>query len=222
VFQGKKIKMAKSSSQIAICPLFGFDIKPKVLVGHYTPKEVSEYFRSSRNKIEQGFSILENVTIRLFTKDDYQKIERWCTGLFTEFLTGLHQVRFVIEFTNIQETYERKVGTIIQDILLSIRLHKAIPVICPYYWFEEESMIKGLSVFSPERQLTKTTSGAISHVHLEVEDIPVVTKLLGAIQKGDFAKKRSFKIACERFNRSFEEPNEDEILIDYCIAFEAS
>jgi len=49
----------------------------------------------------------------------------------------------------------------------------------------------------------------------------VIEVLAEQIEKIDFDKRKSFRIACERFNRAYEEHREDEILIDFMIAFEA-
>ena len=214
----------KENVRTVICSLFYFDIQPRVLVGNYTHEEALHYFREAGDKIKQGFNLSENVCIRRFTREDFEKIKEWCRGSLSEFLVGLDQVKFVIEFSNLPESDDLIVEKIIQNFLLATRIHKAVPVTCKFFWSVDDSRIKSLGVFYQNGGYPKppaVSSRAISHVHLFVEDIDVIKELFDKIQNVDFVKRRSFQIACERFTRSFEEPNDDEILIDYCIAFEA-
>ena len=171
---------------------------------------------------------LEKVSIRRFTRRDFENIKEWCRGPLSEFLVGLDQVKFVIEFSNLPETDDLMVEKIIQNFILATRIHKAVPITCKFFWSIEDSKIKSLGGFDGGfyqnggfPKPPAVTSKAISHFQLFVEDIDVITQLFEKIQNVDFAKRRSFQIACERFTGPFEESNDDEILIDYCIAFEA-
>lgn len=56
---------------------------------------------------------------------------------------------------------------------------------------------------------------------VRIDEIEGIKRLACRINKIDFNKRKSLRITCERFSRSFVEHREDEKIIDFMIAFES-
>lgn len=200
----------------AICPLFNFQIS-EVLVGNHTREETMEYFNSLRKRLEQGIEILDNVKIRRIKKEDFDRIKKFgisppMAGIFSE----INKRTFVIEVLH-KEFDSKKSELIIYKVLLGLRLYKAEGVFCKVIWFEKNSKVNTLTILDSP---LPDSIGYEPYV-IEINEVDKIKKLANRIDRINFGKRNSLRIACERFSRSYEEHREDEQIIDFMIAFEA-
>ena len=122
---------------------------------------------------------------------------------------------FVIEILQKGENYE-EAELRIYKILLAMRLYKEDDVFVKVIWYEKESKVSTLTILDPplpERM-------PLPYV-VDLKEINNIRKLTKKLDTTDFNKRISFRIACERFNRSYEEHKDDEKIIDFMIAFES-
>ena len=208
--------MNEDPSVKAICPLFNFQIS-EVLVGNYTHEETMGYFNALRKRLEQGIKILDDVRIRRIREEDFNRIKK--SGFFpsrTEIFSRIGRRTFVIEVMQ-REFDAKKIELIIYKILLSLRLYKAQDVFCKVIWFEKKSKVNILTILdSPLPDLI----GYDPYV-IEIHEVGKIKKLAKRINKINFGRRNSLRIACERFSRSYEEHREDDEIIDFMIAFES-
>jgi len=199
----------------AICPLFNFEI-PEVLFRNHTCMENVEHFETLRKRIEKGIKILTDVKIRQIRKEDLDSIRKFgisppMAGIFSRVNVRTFVIEILLKELNIEKTL-----LIIYEVLLALRLHRANDIFCKVVWFEKKSKVKTLTIIdSPLPEIIG------SPYSIKTNEIIEIRKLANKIDKIDFHRKSSLRIACERFSRSYQEHREDEKIIDFIVAFEA-
>jgi len=204
-----------TDSITAICPLINFQIS-EVLIGKYTHQEVMEYSAMLREKFQEGIEVLDNIRIRRMKKEDLEGIRKWgMVDYYADFFSRINASTFVIEFLQ-KDLDMKEIELEIYKLLLAMRLYKAGSVFCKIFWILENSEYNTLAVLDtriPEMM-------GVQYV-IDIDEIQEIGKLAEKIDKIDLDKRKSFRIACERFNRAYEEYKEDEILIDLIISLES-
>jgi len=169
-----------------------------------------------REKFEEGIEVLDNIRIRRIKKEDLEGIRKWgMVDYYADIFSRINtSSTFAIEVLQ-KDLDAKEIGLKIYKLLLAMRLHKIGSVYCRIMWFLENSKYDTLAI------LDTHVSEMMGQYFIEINEIQQIRKLAEQIEKTDFDKRKSFRIACERFNRAYEEHKEDEILIDFMIAFEA-
>lgn len=207
---------------MAICPLLNFQISEIVVRGSRNGRIV-EYFAKGEEKIRKGIEILDNIRIRRIKVEDIDKIKQFpavgLLGLYERYFSSINQRTFVIEFLGKDDSDFEYIEKEIGKILLAMRLYKPISVFCKIIWFIEKD--KTTSTVILDSPLPRIEEIFFSHDLLQFDELEKIAKIVKKIDRIDFDERKSFRIACERFNRTFEKYKEDEIIIDLIIAFEA-
>lgn len=201
---------------VRICPLFNFHIS-EILYGSHTPDESRKLFRDMRAQIERGFEIVENIRIKRITKDNF---ERFAKSGF-DFVLRQEAPRerigsntFILEITDDTEDPEEILRRI-DKLILALRLYKEGNVFCKIVWDEEKEEVPSCATIDarvPEPSLP---------YDIDISEIKEIRDLAFKIDNIDFDERKALRIACDRFNRSYEEHREDDKIIDFMIAFES-
>jgi len=199
----------------AICPLFNFQI-PEVSTGR-PHEEAMKYLRMLRRKCEEGIEVLDNVRIRRIRKEDLEGVRKWgMVAYYADIFSRINASTFVIEIPQ-RDLDMKEIESKIHNILLAMRLHKMGSVYCMIMWFLENSKYD-MKLAILDTHVSDMMGG---QYYVEIGEFQEIRKLAEQIDKIDLDKRKSFRIACGRFSRAYEEHREDEILIDFMIAFEA-
>lgn len=211
-----------SSEKVAICPLLNFQISEIVARGSRNGRIV-EYFAKGEERIKKGIEILDTIRIRRIKVEDINKIKQFpavgLLGLYERYFSSINQRTFVIEFLGKDDNDFKYIEKEIGKILLAMRLYKPISVFCKIIWFIEKDETKSTIIL--DSPLPRIEEMLFSHDLLRFDELEKIVKIVKKIDRIDFDERKSFRIACERFNRTFEKYKEDEIIIDLIIAFEA-
>jgi hypothetical protein len=209
--------MSQESRVKAICPLFHFEISPSMFVGKHTTDELKEHAINLRERINQGIQILDNVKIRLITKEELERFKAFNKITFwSRAISELTHRTFVIELLLTEADREEAISKIFK-ILLALRLYKKDAVLVKILIFEDPiKSTSAMTVFdSPFPEWFRYPYS------VKIEDIEEFMKFVAKVFETDLEKRGSLRIACERFSRSCEEHKDDEKIIDFMIAFEA-
>jgi hypothetical protein len=207
--------MSNESISLAICPLFNFGIidYPE---GETSKEEAGKYVKEQIEKIKQGFQISEKVLLRWTKEEELNQISSWpFDSIFKDFNVLIHAKTFVLE---IHPSENDDVKKIAQEVLLALRLHKEGNVFTKIIWFENKNGCFEAS-FCVESRLSEPLRREIYII--KVREIEEIELLLDRIIKRGSDTAKGLRIACERFNRSYEERRTDDKIIDFAIAFEA-
>jgi len=207
----------------AIVPLFYFDIS-QIIVRKMIADKIIEYYGREEEKIRKGIEIVENIRIRRIKREDINKIGEFPSvdliGQYEPYFSKINDETFVIEILSKDEKdLENNIEKIINKILLAMRIYKPISVFCKIAWFLENDNVTGFAIF--DSHLPAIDKIFFLNTLSEFDEIKKIGKLVKKIEEINFDKRRSFRIAFSRFNRAYEEYIEDEIIIDFMIAFEA-
>jgi len=199
----------------AICPLYNFEIS-EVIFGDYTREEGLARLKALGKRLELGFEILKDVRIRRIKKEDIERVK--VLRFYDQHIGILHKTTsrtYVIEvLQKQQDVYQAQLK--INNMLLAMRLYQASDIFCKVIWWEMESDVKTITI------LDSRLPELMGHPYfIEIDKVEEIRKMAKRIDKIDFGKRVSFRIACERFSRYYEEHREDEKIIDCMIAFEA-
>lgn len=214
--------MTNLSEKVAICPLLNFPFSEIVVRGSRNGK-IIEYFTKEEEKFKKGVEILPKIRIRRIRTEDIDRIKQFpaagLLGLSEYYFSRINSRTFIIEFLGKDDNDSREIQEKIGKILLSIRLYTLISVSCNLVWFVEKDWVNGIVILdSPQLEFE---SILFSNASIKFDELEAIAEKLGKIDEIDFDKRKSFRIACERFNRVFEKKREDDIIIDSMIAFEA-
>jgi hypothetical protein len=199
----------------AICPLFNFGIidYPEA---ETSKEEAEKYVKAQIERIKQGFQISERVSLRWTTEEELQQISSWpFDSIFKDSNVLIHERTFVLEIHPLENDDVKKIA---HEVLLALRLHKEGNVFTKIIWFENKNGCFEPS-FCLESRLSEPPSREIYFI--KVREIEEIELLLDRIVKRSLDTVKGLRIACERFNRSYEERRADDKIIDFAIAFEA-
>lgn len=199
-----------------ICPLFNFTI---------STQSISNLGFSGLQKGLNEDIAIDEIKIRRISREDREDLKVWLPYFFEHTASNL----FVLEqFIDVEEEklitvkdrldFENQVDQVMQNVILALRLLK-------------QGCVDGKDVFLiPISDKTQSTLSiwheTIRHqlvdtYVLNLDEIPVLKKLLDKIQAIDFSKRKSLYLACKRFQRTYSESDPEYQIIDFMIAFEA-
>jgi hypothetical protein len=100
---------------------------------------------------------------------------------------------------------------------LALNLFKTLPVFSgPVFEFRADEKSSKM-----EELACRVTRIVPPKGSLQFDEIPPLIRLIDKIHSLDFDKRKSLRIACERFQRGIHDQEFDDRLIDFMIAFEA-
>jgi hypothetical protein len=189
--------LTQKSNSIAIFPIFNFQ----------TSEELAK-------KIKNGFQFSNKVILRQIKKEELYRFRQtryylWGEGAYLIPLIGMKTFVFEVEGEFSQAS------RLVYEVLLAMRLHKSESVFCKVYGLEKNSKTIEVGSINPPAPYKP------SIYRLTLYEIEEVDRWVSKINKLNLDKVSSFRVACERFNRSYEERRYDDKIIDLAIAFEA-
>jgi hypothetical protein len=206
--------MDSHTNAITICPLLYFQIsKSKIFTEKGNPLEQLQQVKDLEHEFCQGYQISEYVVLRrikggeldCYLSSNLSEVKGQIANLVT-------QQTFVLE---IKKHPTKNAARLAYEVLLALRLMKGGDVFCKVLWGQRNQQISSLTVIDPPVPFLP------SNYSLNSEEIGGLTSLLAEIDKTDLDKNKTLRIACERFSRSYEQRREDDIIVDFSIAFEA-
>jgi hypothetical protein len=205
----------------------GIGILSRFYIMHYRNKDVGIDIRGILEKdrpvdLKTGMEITPNLKIRFANKEDSDILAPFNPSLNSIIHCSLNQ--YVLESTfEVEDNPEtsaetqRHISHVINSTVQALRLFKTGYVDAnTILWISERNTDKQTSLFSEQH-----SSNSLSEYSLATHEITELSDLVAKTLKIDLEKRKSLRIALDRFNRAYyEEENEDK-LIDYIIAFEA-
>ena len=176
-----------------ICPLFNFELK---------------------DETGQEFQILDLVRLRRIKSEELKKLKKHpMQFLLGDSFSLISPKTFVLE---IKTDDTKKIDTLAYQVLLAMRLFKTGSVCYKHFLaLEKSKLIYAFTINPPIPRWLK------DNYVLDINQIDEIKKLLEKIIQIELGKNKPFRVACERFSRSFEERRNDDKIIDLAIAFEA-
>lgn len=185
-----------------------------------TNEELRNFFREREKQLVEGINLFERVKIRRISKEDLEDLK---TSFFLppEMHKFISPKMFVLEkYVTSEDGHGFHPREIMQRIVLALRLLKGGYVNGSYMFYILLSETRELTSWSREEAPTLGTRPWNVYV-LDFKEIPTLRKIIRKIQRLDFSKRKSLYLACKRFQRAYEEDDDEDQLIDLMIAFEA-
>lgn len=192
--------------------MFNFRIDRKS-VGKHTIVEEKEFAKKFEKELWQGYQITKNIAVRrirpaelaCYVNSNLYRMEGQISSQISE-------KSFVLEISS-QEW--KDANKLVNNVLLALRLLKEEEVFCKVIWMSENSQICNLTVTH------NPVPWSSQNYILMTDEIDSVKDLLNRLSEVDLDNNKTFRIACERFNRAYEERRDDDTIIDFTIAFES-
>ena len=205
-----------------VCPLLNFNIQNYFFSkGEIPDDEIHKILEDRNRQIIAGIDIFKGIKIKPFTAKDIEDLSS--SPLFFAFpdLKKYFSTKNFLLEKIITAEDEKKGLTkkVMQNIVLALRLFKEGHVYGEdFFCFKYD---KGyLDSLSRENPLPSHDVMG-STFALDFVEINNLKKLVKKIQRVDFEKRKSLALACDRFQRAYQEYHFEDKLIDYMIAFEA-
>ena len=191
------VESSQESEKFTIYPLFNFKVTEEL-----------------KEKIKDGFQFSNKAFLRPITKEEIYKFREkpsflWGDGAHLIPLINMNTFVFEIEGDFNQD------DLLVYEVLLAMRLHKTKLVFYKVYIFEGKSKTLGFGWINPPSPYKPST------YQLDISEIEEVNNWVSKITKVNLQENSSFRVACNRFNRFYEERRIDDTIIDLAIAFEA-
>ncbi len=165
-------------------------------------------------KIKNGFHFSNNTLLRQIKKDEIERFHKEPMFYLSDgahLIPEINRETFVLEI--IGDFHQTQL--LAYEVLLAMRLHKTEPVFYKLFIVIEKSKVNSFGCINPPAPYK------CSIYKLDSSEIEEVDELLSKINSMRLETNSSFRVACERFNRLFEERRIDDKIIDLAIAFEA-
>lgn len=197
------------------CPLINFQIVVEPKLKDLSEKERTDLRERLEKQLVEGVEIYEGVRIRRRSGVDVEDIMLDSSIPMPKEVA--ETCSFVLEKCFVSEHEIDRFMGVMRDIVLGLRLLKrgyvsGSDVFCIVV---SEKRLLYYHMFSRRRQWP----GA-AYV-LSLDALPVLGKLIKAVEGVDFNRQRSLHLALRRFESGLEEELSEDQLIDFWIAFEA-
>ena len=194
------------------CPIFNF----VVAENGEENADVIRVHTIEEKKPFARFKFLANTTIGRIRKQDLEQ-EIITNMLFDQHVAGAFYKKYEdLPVIEIYEETEDNIVSLVQNIILALRLFKEGDVFCKIIWAENH---RHQIILNPHYELPSTIHSTF--YSLKMEEIDQVREIFDKISQTDFDKRRPIRIACDRLNRSYGKSMYDEKIVDFMIAFEA-
>ena len=188
--------MTQETNKIAIYPLFNFQASEELA-----------------DKLKNGFHFSNKAILRQIRNEEIDRFRQtypyfWRDGAFL--ITEIRKKTFVFEIRD-----NNRADLFVYEILLAMRLYKSGSIFCKLFRIEDKTKTIGFGSITPPVPTDQST------YLLSINELEEIDGLVNKINKLNLDKNNAFRVACERFSRSYEERREDDKIIDLAIAFEA-
>lgn len=192
-----------------------------MLIGHpeWSPNDIMRYFQERAKEEKEGIELCEGIKLRRISVEDLEDLKS------VPFMVPSHMISpdlFVLEkYVTDEDKDYHEIHNIMLNSVLALRLLKSGDVmgrsIFRILLLNEKRQLTGRT-WEPEPnfELHLGDSYALNH-----EEIPSLRGLLEQVLHTDFVQNRSFRLACKRFQRTYDQSEAEDKLIDIMIAFEA-
>lgn len=216
-------QMKSSQSRIN---LTGIGLLSKFNLMHYYSNEVGVEARVVEDKdkigdLKVGIEIIPNLRLRLASKEDVNLLAPYSIMRETSLWFTLQN--YVLECSLEVEEQERAIGYrkmihIIKSAVLGLRLLKPGHI--------EANVILGVTTQGQEKQtglsIEETIMPRLDYpYHLRTDELSDFKSLVERVLRVDLTHRKPLQIALDRFNRSYNEIESEDKLIDFMISFEA-
>lgn len=188
-----------------------------------TAQETRQIFKERKEKAVKGIEIVDGVKVKYISKEDLEDLKRQPYSLMLprDIRDFISPRTFVLEKTlTAKERHTFEASDVTQSIILAMRILKEGHVFGNDVFYIRLSKKRGLVSLSHHQNLNPQGVRGGDYP-LDFKEIPDLKKLVKKLQKIDFSKRKSLQLACKRFQRTYEEGNSEDQLIDLMIAFEA-
>jgi len=165
-------------------------------------------------KLEAGFELIPGkLRLRIFTEEDRERFSSISPFFELKLMRGQENITVLeLKDTSTDELFGKEFDPLTKT-LLAFRLLKAGGIFIDNIYAIEHGIMR--SIIPPSEP------GFLPGYEFSFDEINNLVAVLEKVQKVDFDKKSSFRIACTRFGRSYLDRFDEDKLIDLCIAFEA-
>jgi len=165
-------------------------------------------------KLEEGFELIpEKLRLRIFTEEDRERFTSISPFFELESRRGQEKITVLeLKDTSTDELFGKEFDPLTKA-LLAFRLLKAGGIFIDCVHAIESGIKRGIT-YPSEPDI-------LPGYEFSVDEIKKFIAILKTVQKIDFYKNSSFRIACTRFGRSYLDRFDEDKLVDLCIAFEA-
>jgi hypothetical protein len=207
-----------------ICPLINFQVS-NILIGHtnLSDKETLNLLREREKELVEGIELFDGVKIRRISKEDIEDLKNSIFPLPSDKVISPNMFTLVKHIIT-EDGPNFLLDNTIWHIILAMRLLKKGDVSgnCIFYILISEKLEKFVSIdLSCEGSYRSVEPWLSTTYVLYLDEISALKKKVSQIQSINFAEKKRLSLACKRFQRAYEEGDNENQLIDYMIAFEA-
>jgi hypothetical protein len=206
----------------------GVGILSKFVIMHYFPEGYGIGLRNvpaDKRPLDpqKGIEIAPNLRIRLASKEDVDFLSRYSTSTDSPIQYSLQE--YVLECSEDTEDNpearteaSHRIRRTINNTITALRLLK--------HGHIEANVILWITTRATEKDeyiMAERPGYAFSwdRYQLRTDELPQLIEMVKKTSDIDFEKRRSFRIALDRFNKSFYDTENEDRLIDYIISFEA-
>ena len=183
-----------------------------------TDEEKKKLFMERREKVVKGISLVDRVKMRLVSTEEIEDLSK---ARFASARVSRNTFVLVKHITA-QNSHEFRPDKIMRNIVLGLRLLKGSYVSGSYIFYILLAKKKRLfSAIEYSWDETQPLGPWESKYVLNFDEIPTLKRLVKEIQRVNFTKRKSLRLACKRFQRTYEKGDAEDQLIDMMIAFEA-
>jgi len=187
-----------------------------------TDEEAKELFKEQQRQVVEGINLVNGVKIRLVSKEDIEDLKSGFFPLPTNLRERISPNTTVLaKNIEVKENHDFELDKTMRNVVLALRLLKEGYFYGNYvcYILLPEKRSRILDSLSWDEQPRERRLGF--GYALNFDEIPELKKLLEKLQALDFSKRKNLHLACKRFQRTYEESDSEDQLIDLIIAFEA-
>lgn len=204
-----------------VCPLVNFNVAPNLPhdACQLGKEETLRILENRWEQIRQGIALINGVRLRPTSKNEIKEL-----GFYQIRFERLSSVRFALEKKRVRPPFGDVIRRDIRNTILALRLTKEGYFSAPFVLeIERRRDDSSRQHYSVERERINYRGGMFLvgfNYTLNYDEIPKLNHLLRKLQRADF-DDCALRLGCSRFQRSYEEDNLQDQLIDLMIAFEA-
>jgi hypothetical protein len=182
-------------------------------------EDASGILKKQEEELTRGIELFRNMRIRRMSTEDLEDLNNPLLSMIQPFERFSSRM-FVLEML-LAAKDDLGAHQIMQNVVLALRLLKKGYVSGNYTFYVHCSETKReLTSWVMEEAPRLYGHGGAFGYALNFGEIPSLKEMIERVQAVDFANRRGFHIAVKRFQRAYEETDDEDRLVDYMIAFE--
>jgi hypothetical protein len=185
-----------------------------------TDEEAFNILKKQGEELLKGFELIKGMRLRLMSKEDLDDLNNPLLSMIQPF-ERFSSRTFVLEIL-LESKEDFKAHDIMQNVVLALRLFKKGYVSGNYTFYIHCSDTKReLSSWAMEEAPRLYGHGGLFGYALDFKEIPALREMIERVRAVDLTSRHGLHIAVKRFQRAYEETDDEDRLVDYMIAFEA-